>query len=52
MVGRSSLEFCDPGRLDDAIGMRDAFRRGERSRGDFCLRHRSGAEVWVSAAVS
>jgi two-component system, LuxR family, sensor kinase FixL len=52
MVGRSSLEFCDPARLKDAIGLRDAFRRGERSRGDFCLRHRSGAEIWVSAAVS
>ena len=52
MVGQSSLKFCDPDRLGDAIGMRDAFRRGERSRGDFCLRHRSGAEVWVSAAVS
>jgi PAS domain S-box-containing protein len=52
MVGRSSLEFCDPGRLGDAIGMRDAFRRGDRSRGDFCLRHRSGDEVWTSAAVS
>jgi PAS domain S-box-containing protein len=52
MVGRCSLEFCDPGRLSDAIDMRDAFRRGERSRGDFCVRHRSGAEVWVSAAVS
>jgi two-component system, LuxR family, sensor kinase FixL len=52
MVGRSSLDFCDPGRLEDAIALRDAFRRGESSRGDFCLRHRSGAEVWVSTAVS
>jgi len=52
MVGHSSLEFCDPARVGDAIGMRDAFRRGERSRGEFCLRHRSGAEIWTSAAVS
>ena len=52
MVGRSSLDFCDPAQLKDAVGLRDAFRRGERSRGDFCLRHRSGAEVWTSAAVS
>ncbi len=52
ILGRSSLAFCDPARLDDAIHLRDAFRRGERSRGDLCLRHRSGAEVWVSAAVS
>jgi PAS domain S-box-containing protein len=52
MVGRSSLDFCDPGRLKEAVAMRDAFRRGEGSRGDFCLRHRSGREVWVSAAVS
>ena len=52
MIGRSSLEFCDPNRLKDAIALRDAFRRGERSRGDICLRHRSGAEIWVSAAVS
>ncbi len=52
ILGRSSLEFCDPAQLNDAIGLRDAFRRGERSRGDMLLRHRSGAEVWVSAAVS
>src|SRR5262249_38614497 len=52
MVGRSSIEFCDRDRLGEAIEMRDAFRRGERSRGDFCMRHRSGAEVWTSAAVS
>jgi two-component system, LuxR family, sensor kinase FixL len=52
ILGRNCLEFYDPTRLNDAIALRDAFRRGERSRGDLCLRHRSGAEVWVSAAVS
>jgi two-component system, LuxR family, sensor kinase FixL len=52
MLGRSSLEFCHPDRLKEAIALRDGFRRGESSQGDFCLRHRSGAEVWVSAAVS
>ncbi len=52
MLGHSSLDFCHPAHLDYAIRLRDAFRRGEGSRGDFCLLHRSGAEVWVSAAVS
>jgi PAS domain S-box-containing protein len=52
MVGRSSLDFIDAARHEESNRLRDQFRRGERSRGDFCLRHRSGAEVWVSAAVS
>jgi PAS domain S-box-containing protein len=52
MLGRSSLDFIDPSWHDEAKRLRDEFRRGERSRGDFRLRHRSGAEVWVSAAVS
>jgi PAS domain S-box-containing protein len=52
ILGRCSLDFCDPAHLDEAIALRAAFRQGERSRGDLCLRHRSGAEVWVSAAVS
>jgi PAS domain S-box-containing protein len=52
MVGRSSFDFLDPAHHEPAARARDEFRRGERTRGDFCLRHKSGAEVWVSAAVS
>ncbi|HVS25486.1 MAG TPA: PAS domain S-box protein [Gammaproteobacteria bacterium] len=52
MLGRSSFDFIDPAHREEAARARDAFRSGERTRGDFCLRHKSGAEVWVSAAVS
>ena len=52
MVGRSSFDFIDPTRHGESTRLRDQFRTGERTRGDFCLRHKSGAEVWVSAAVS
>lgn len=52
MLGRSSLDFIDPSRHEESTRLRDQFRRGERARADFCLRHKSGAEVWVSAAVS
>src|SRR5262249_7259263 len=52
ILGRTALDFCDPLRLEGAVALRDAFGRGERARGDLCLRHRSGAEICVSAAVS
>jgi len=52
MIGRSSLDFIEPARHEESKHLRDEFRRGERLRGDFCVRHKSGAEVWVSAAVS
>ena len=52
MIGRPSLDFIDPTRHEESKKLRDQFRKGERRRGDFCVRHRSGADVWVSAAVS
>ncbi|HUL83879.1 MAG TPA: PAS domain S-box protein, partial [Gammaproteobacteria bacterium] len=52
MVGRSSLDFIAPARHEESKQLRDQFRSGERRRGDFCVRHKSGADVWVSAAVS
>jgi len=52
MIGRPSLDFIDPTRHEESKALRDQFRKGERRRGDFCVRHKSGADVWVSAAVS
>ena len=52
LVGRSPLDFVDPTRHEEFMRLREQLRSGESERVDFCLRHRSGAEVWISAALS